>query len=303
MTRLLYFIVFAFTAIILFSQPVVAQKQPLILKPTSQWIASYDDDSCRLLRQFGSEDKNVLAIFSRFGPGDGFRLTLGGKPVKLRSDKRAAKLQFGPSEKEQDVHFFIGSLGEDRPALVFQGLLGIAAPNKAPTQRIRQGSRYYEPLVEPVSAERQAAVKYLTVGRPLKQSVQLELGSMAKPFAALSTCIDELMTNWGIDVEKHKTLSRTAQPASDPGRWVIPNDYPTDMLSRGQPAVVQFRVDIGPAGEINGCHIQKTTRPKDFDDAVCKSLMKRAQFLPALDAEGNPIASYWQSTVQFQIPR
>ncbi len=303
MNRLLCFIVFVFTGGVLLSQPVVAQKQPLILKPSSQWIASYDDDSCRLLRQFGSEDKSVLAIFSRFGPNDGFRLTLVGKPVKLRSDKRPAKLQFGPSEKEQDVNFFIGSLGEDRPALVFQGQIGIAAPNKAPTQRIRQGSRYYEPLVEAVSAERQAAVKYLSVGRPLKQPVQLELGSMVKPFAALSTCIDELMANWGIDVEKHKSLRRAAQPASNPGRWVIPNDYPTDMLSQGQPALVQFRVDIGAAGEIKGCHIQKTTRPKEFDDAVCKSLMKRAEFFPALDAEGQPITSFWQSTVQFQIPR
>lgn len=303
MNRLFCFIVLIITTSALLSQPVAAQKQPLTLNPSSKWIASYDEDSCRLIRQFGSGNDSVVAIFDRFGPNDRFQLTLAGKPVKARSESRPARLKFGPIEEQQDVDFFTGSLGEDKPALIFQSSLRIAAINEAEQKAFKKWDKNSDYQLPPISAERKAAVTYLSIGRPLRKPIELQLGSMEKPFAALSTCIDELMTHWGIDIEKHKNLSRTARPDSNPGNWVNAYDYPTNMLRQGQPAVVQFRVDIDDKGEVTGCHIQKTTRPKEFDDAVCKSLMKRARFLPALDAEGQPIASYWRSTVRFQIPR
>ncbi len=124
---------------------------------------------------------------------------------------------------------------------------------------------------------------------------------MDKPLAALSTCIDELMTHWGIDIEKHKKLSRSVVPDGNPGRWIKGNDYPTDMLHQRQPALVQFRLSVDETGAVTGCHIQKTTRPKEFDDAVCKSLTRRANFLPALDENGKPIKSFYRNTVRFQI--
>lgn len=125
---------------------------------------------------------------------------------------------------------------------------------------------------------------------------------MHAPLAALGKCIDNLLTHWGIDVEKHKTLKREAKPAESPDRWVVTGDYPRKMLDAGQPAIVNFRLSVGADGVPTGCHIQSTTRPKEFDDAVCKSVMRRASFIPALDAEGKPLASYYRNTVRFQIP-
>jgi hypothetical protein len=74
------------------------------------------------------------------------------------------------------------------------------------------------------------------------------------------------------------------------------------MLGIGQPAIVEFRLSIGADGVPLACHIQETTRPKEFDNAVCKSLMRRARFEPALDATGTAITSYYRNTVRFQIP-
>jgi outer membrane biosynthesis protein TonB len=125
---------------------------------------------------------------------------------------------------------------------------------------------------------------------------------MRAPLAALDTCIDNLLTSWGIDVEKHKTLSQQTKPLKSPAKWVVSSDYPVGMLSAGQPALVNFRLSIGPDGAPTGCYIQATTRPKEFDNAVCKSVMKRARFSPALDAQGQPLASYYQNSVYFEIP-
>ena len=78
-------------------------------------------------------------------------------------------------------------------------------------------------------------------------------------------------------------------------------DYPLPMLLSGKRAIVQFRLNVDPAGKPTACHIQQSTRPKAFDDAVCKAIMRNAEFEPALDAGGSPIASYWLNTVVFHM--
>jgi outer membrane biosynthesis protein TonB len=70
-------------------------------------------------------------------------------------------------------------------------------------------------------------------------------------------------------------------------------------LNAGQGAIVNFRLLVDAAGSVTGCFIQQTTRLKEFDDAVCKSISRRAKFDPALDKDGKPILSYYNNTVRF----
>lgn len=151
----------------------------------------------------------------------------------------------------------------------------------------------------PISAEREAAVRYLLIGKPLRIPVLLETGSLKKPFATLAECADAMVGSWGVDAEKHKSLSRTVQPSNYPGDWLDTADYPSKMLEARQPALVNFRLIVGKDGVATACHIQSTTRPKEFDDTVCKAVMRRARFEPALDAEGQPILSYYRNVVRF----
>jgi TonB family protein len=65
---------------------------------------------------------------------------------------------------------------------------------------------------------------------------------------------------------------------------------------------VHFRLSVDARGKVSDCHIQRSTRPEGFDEAVCEVLMHRARFKPALDAEGKPMASYYINTVRFIIP-
>ena len=140
---------------------------------------------------------------------------------------------------------------------------------------------------------------YIEVTKALRQPFVLETGSLGGPLAAMRKCTDELLGHWGIDVAKHATLSRRATPKTDPRHWVKPSDYPSTMIMDGRRAIVHFRVNIDVGGKPTACHIQQSTRPKAFDDAVCKAIMRNAEFEPALDAEGAPIATYWLNTVTF----
>ena len=291
------------TAIISICAPATAQsvKEPLALKPSSPWQVDYADDRCRLARQFGEGDGQVLALFDRYGPNEFFQLTLAGKPVKTATEKGDATVQFGPAEEDQRLSFLGGNLGK-LPALVFTGGARIAPVTPAEGSALEKATYENWPDIAPISEARLKAVRFLKISRPLRRPVALETGPMRAPLAALDKCIDNLLTHWGIDVEKHKMLMREAKPAESPDHWVVSGDYPRAMLNAGQPAIVNFRLSVGVDGVPTACHIQSTTRPKDFDNAVCKSVMRRARFEPALDAEGKPLASYYRNTVRFQIP-
>lgn len=241
-------------------------------------------------------------MFDRYGPGEYFRLTVAGKPTRTPAEKGEASVQFGPSEKPQQAHFFGGNLGAN-PALVFTSGMRVAPPTDAELAAIEKRAANDEWIeLAAISETRLKAIKYLTIGKPLRKPLQLETGSMRAAFAAMDTCIDHLMTQWGIDTEKHKSLTRHVVPKQSPAKWVVSSDYPMDMLLSGQPAIVEFRLSVGDDGVPTACHIQSTTRPKEFDNAVCKSVMRRARFEPALDAEGKPLASYYRNSVRFQFP-
>ncbi|MFC4291241.1 energy transducer TonB [Sphingorhabdus arenilitoris] len=290
------------TGLAIVTSPALAAKAPLVLEPSLKWIVDYKDEGCRLVRTFGPKDNEVMFVASRYAPGDTFKLTIAGKPVKLSSAQKPVHFQFGPTEADQEKGFFIGELGKGNPAIIVAGGM-LIGPLPGPKIDTYRSSNDGSPQTEKAfPSDRYAAVQQLVIGKPLRQSVILRTGPLDKAFAAMDQCIDNLITYWGIDPEKHRTLTRYAVPASNPGNWVRADDYPRDMLFSGQAAIVEFRLNVGSDGQPSACNIQATTRPKEFDDAVCKSLMKRASFEPALDSAGQPMNSFWTNTVIFQLP-
>lgn len=288
---------------------IAAPKEPLRLKPSSKWIADYPKDGCRLIRQFGEGDNQSLIVLSRFAPSDSFALTFAGKPFK-QNETVKAKVQFGPDEAEQEGEFWAGKYGE-LPSMVMTGemRLGLLTAEeidaiKASIKEKQATQKSKAPVyvkIQPIGVEREKRVKYVKVSRPLRTPVVLELGSMDRPMAALNTCITDLVNGWGLDAEKHKSMLRSVMPITSPGNWMKSSDYPVKMLRAGQPALVEFRLDVDEAGSATGCHIQQTTRPVEFDKAVCGAIMRKAKFDPAIDAQGKPMKSYYQSTVKFRL--
>ena len=283
------------------SQPAYAAKEPLRLAASSKWVAEYSEDSCRLIRQFGEGNDKVTVIFSRYETGDGFSVALVGNPVKQTSSTNTVYLQFGPNESEQEHGFYAGKAG-DQHSITLKKATRIASYT-AEEEKLSKSSDNLDPPIKPLDIERYNAVSFIYIKQRGSQPVILETISLKEPFTAFTTCTDELMTHWGIDVEKHKNLSRKLNYASDPQKWLNSNDYPSNMLFQGQPALVNYRLSVDEYGKPTACHIQQTTRPKDFDDAVCKGIMRRATFTPALDADGSAIASYMVGSVNFQLPQ
>lgn len=276
--------------------------EPLTLKPSSKWFVNYGDDSCRLAREFGSDSAKQTLILERFGPGDTFNLALMGTAARANTDNSPARIRFGPVEAVQKIGYFMGDFGKGRPALLFRGSVRIAGANAAEIKQMRSLGPFEVKNFAAISTEREAAVTFLQISRTSGRSLILETGSLGKAFAALRKCTDDLMTTWGVNPEKYAKQSRAAMPDGSVGPWITDGDYPQQAIAARQRGIVNFRLSVDETGKPTACHIQQSTSAKDFDAAVCASLMRRAKVRPALDENGKPIASFYRSNVVFDMP-
>lgn len=281
-----------------------AAEEPLRLPPSSTWHLDYAEDSCRLARRFGEGDRSILLAMDRFEPGDQFRLTLIGRPLRRARAGRDATLRFGPAELEQSEEFLEATTG-DRPTMIFRRELRIAPLTESERQRMRtleERGEFHLFELPPVDPSRERAVEYLQVEAPGISPIVLETGSLGVAFDGFRQCIDELLTHWGIDVEKHRSRTRKAFPTRPLASLISYWDYPDRALARREQAMVHFRLIVDAQGGVSGCHVQRATQGDEaFRQAVCDTFTRRARFEPALDAEGNPMASYYVGTVHFRI--
>lgn len=281
---------------------MAAAKAPVELAPTTPWNVHYADDYCRLARMFGTDKQKITLSIEQDSPGTSFRMTLAGAMLGSQDNKGDASITFG-AMPEQKILFFPGTIGagdDSQPAWIFGDSVRLKPYSPEEVEAAKENG-YTVASNTPVTEADEAAVTSMLIGRPLRNPVRLKTGPMKAAFAAMRSCTDELLDHWGIDAARHRELSRWAMPTGNPGKWLNSNDYPRDMLAKAQPGIVRFRLSVGPDGVPTACHIQRSTNSKGFDDAVCKGVMRRARFEPALDKDGQPMASYYVNAVRFQF--
>jgi hypothetical protein len=278
-----------FLALVGVAPAPLTEREPEILNLRDKWVAHYNQDACHLIGQFGAGDAAVIAIFTRYQPGDKFDLTLTGKRLRLFDATVNARVDFGiRPDPEHEVA--LGKTGED-PSIYFRSIRldGWEASKKQPDA----------PVITP---DLEKGITGVTVSirgkRPLRLAVSKGFG---KPMAALRTCLDDLLKSWGYDPAVQAALSRPVSPHTPPGKWLSGTDYPVGAALGGHNGFVQFRLDIDPEGKIAGCHVLARTNPDDFADTTCRLITRRAKFDPALDAAGKPVRSYFISSVRFMM--
>jgi hypothetical protein len=278
----------------------------VVLKPSSPWAMNYAEDSCHLARAFGEGEEKVTAEFRQFGPSTTFVLVLVGESLeRYRGRTEPLITDFRPlGARKEHRDALAGTLPDGRHLIQTFASFGADDEPKyragAARNRSWQPERAeYAPIVPDRAAE--ANAKQLYLNGPFREPIILELGPMDKPMDAMRTCIDQLLIKWGFDSQAHRTLTRRAAPAGNPGSWLSTADYPAAMLRAGRSAAVHFRLMIDEAGAPTDCVVQ-TAVGSGFDELTCRLLRKRARFTPALDAQGRPIPSFFASSVSWIIP-
>ena len=189
----------------------------------------------------------------------------------------------------------------NRPAFILDGgqRIGPLTPKE---EAARDAARKLGVGVEvpELGAGREAAVRFLEL-RGTPKEVVLETGSMDKPLGILRECVWDTVGDWGLDVEQQKTLKRGPIARNGSQGWFTADDYPSKMARGNYQGTVYYRLIVDETGKPKSCHVQRSTRPKDFDETVCRVVMRRGSFQPALDASGKPVPSYWSQAITFRL--
>lgn len=271
--------------------PSPAAAAPRVLAPSGPWYLDYSPDSCTLVRVFGKADDEVTIRFEQFRPGPQFDLTFVGRAFRSGRLYRPVKLAFGPGQPLQAANSALSGDAKTNDGrtlhMLFVGSAALAgipkdAEDEAPAPQIN------EKAITEVSLVQREGADFV-----------LKLGPMDKPMEQMRVCMDELMTHWGIDAAKQRTLTRRAKPKGSPGEWLGPGDYPETSRLRGESAVIHFRLTVSPEGGVSDCAIQRATKGDAFAKTSCDLIRKRARFEPALDADGKPVASFYVNAVRW----
>lgn len=283
-----------FSALAVLITPVSAKSERLTLSPVTSWQLDYAEDKCRLARKFSDGTQEATLFLDQSGSEPFYTVIIISDLVK-RTRGETISIAFGPFEQPA-VRSFIGAkFGDEREAVVMHGV------TLAPKEEV-EGSRGKEfKPIRAIGAEREAAIKTITLSQGIPNEVILETGSLKEPLDAMRNCTDNLVKYLGIGGDNPRELLQEPTPIKI-NRWIGPSDYPVRYLERDREGVVRFRLTVDKDGKPSACHVIDSTRPAIFDDTVCHALIKRASFKPALDLDGNPVAATFSSAVRFEAP-
>lgn len=261
------------------AQPVLAAP-PAPLAPSTPWNMHYADDSCRLAREFGTEDEKVTLLLDQYAPGSDFDISVLGKPTaKLAKATGTAKAGFGPGlPLEEKKRLLAGTSGTNTP-IIFVGRLDIL-------------NREKDDAGMPAPAAAIAKVREFHVAKG-STGLTLQLGAMPAALKAISVCTADLVKLWGLDPAQQANLASRPTPVGSPGDWLRPGDYPTNSASKGEQALIHFRLMVDAEGKPTQCAIQTATQTPQIKALTCQLMMKRARFTPARDQSGAAVASYY----------
>lgn len=282
----------------------VQAREGRVLAPSSGWTVVYDEDSCVLRRSFGEADQQGYLEIRRFAPNGRLQVMVASRDLKAR-DIFTYQYMWGDEANWREAGRLKFTLDNGLGGVLFRTQL-VEEPDEPTDPRERA---LYLHSADWRAAERGAAervdsisVRGTTIRGMQRSALRLQLGNLVAPIAALNTCADELITHWGIDVEAHKTLTRPALPI-DPTASSSMVGYPPKMVRQGMQGLVNIRLAIDQTGRITACRIQMPLSDPEFEATSCADIQHAFEFEPAQDKDGNPIASYWVTSVYFQIGR
>ena len=275
---------------------VRAEAETYNLAPDSPWNMHYAEDSCSLRRAFGKGDEQVLLELARNAPRTPFEVRLFGKIVRIRELYARVAMTFGEAQNTVFLPSVMAGKMGDLPALFLSGKIGVPPDSDRATTEKDDAAPVSVDLDAAEDAVRSASFQF--EGR----TINLELGSLRSPMAAMRECTRKLVEAWGLDPAVQEHLLARPVPKSNPNNWLSSANYPRGSARRGEQALVNFRLLVDAEGNPTQCAIQQSAaKTSDFGTTSCDMIMRRARFDPARTPDGTPVASYYINRVIFRM--
>lgn len=284
---------------------LAAQEDAERIAPSSPWNLDFGADRCRLTRLFGPEDDRHLVFFDQAAPGRAFGLTIAGSSVARYST--ANRLYIGLQEDVPMLRLERYNAGEVNgvgPAIILASV-AMAKPDETSQQRLYTGEREGAsdsapiPTTAGIDVDEAAKVERIVLKRG-GRVLSFETGNLGEAMAALNTCTTDLLNEWGLDPEQHQSYT--------PPRWTnqdaivrrIQAVYPRTALNRGEQAIFRMRAIVEADGSVSKCTVEAATETEKLDSPACREML-RARFDPAIDANGDPMRTYYATSISYVI--
>ena len=288
----------------------IAASQPVRLQPTSRWVLDYAEDSCRLIRTFGDGKGTVKLLLESDAPGQMDMLAIG-KPLDGFIEEVPAR--FLPVQgKPMKGRVAKAETGE--PAILWSTVFLLPDELAAAMEKRwdeRKANRGVRPpplsLAEEAMRESQrrdfaAKANELEIEARRGHPVILETGSLGQAIKMFDQCSRDSLRDWGVNPDVEDKIVRPVW-APDASKWFSSNDYPRDMVVRGEESEVKVRLLVDASGRVTKCTSLSHFKAPEFNQVVCDKFMKRAKFEPAELADGTKVASYYVNRVLFKMAR
>jgi hypothetical protein len=303
--------------------PAVQAQDAAVFKPKGSWTADYGDDYCRLVRTFSDGKDELSLALERVQPGTDVRMIFVGGGLSPYRNADMIGYQFGPSgtpgksgyakstttDGKQFVSFNPVALG----ATPFDGRIGAVprqdsdrspgAPAATPPPEFDPAKPFVPPPYDRAKEQEAAmGINAIALTDGLTSPVKIETGSLRAPMAAMQNCADDLLKVWGLDPEQHKTMTAPVALIPNPQGILPQGTVPFTEFGKLMGGGNQVRVIVGPDGKPTSCKIYSPTLSESLNGRICNLVMEKASFLPAKDAGGQAMASYWMGSPMFLGP-
>jgi hypothetical protein len=273
-----------------------AQEAETVFRPSGQWTADYGDDYCRLIRNFTDGERQFSLALERLQPGGLVRMIVVGEGMRPFRGAEQITAQFLPSGAPAKLRYVRSETPDGKSFVSFDPVF--LTPPPAP------GTPPGPPPMYSREREQEAArgITGFLLTEGLISPVRVETGSLGAAVGALQACADDLLKVWGLDPDKHKTM--TALPILNPNpQGVLPQGtVPFTEFSKFGGGANQVRLLIGADGKVTSCSIYTPSLSQTLNGRICELAKERASFQPAKDAGGQPMASVWMGSPLFLGP-
>jgi hypothetical protein len=270
-----------------------AKAEPVVLKPAGPWNLDVGENRCRLNRLFGEPGNQHLLALEQHYPGSGAGLFMAGPAFKPFSSGARTELRLFEGQTALVSAPFTGAVEEFGPAVIYRTIRFDGATPSTETLDFLGGSGI------PRLASPPAQARSITVAQG-NHVVTLETGPFGGAFAALNRCSEDLIRAWGLDLEQHRTASRRPvwQNREELNRRITA-EFPIRLARNAGQAIYQMRVIVSPQGTVEDCQLASVVPGEEAQSPACKR-MEKARFEPALDAAGQPMRSYYVTSLTYE---
>ena len=119
--------------------------------------------------------------------------------------------------------------------------------------------------------------------------------------AALNSCEDAKLRDWGIDVKAYRALASRPHAMGSLADLFESAAYPSLALARSVERDVIAKLQVGTDGSVLSCGAPGNFAYPQFVDSVCKVLKDRVRFEPARDASGAAVTAPYVLIVSFRV--